>query len=333
MSVAGPVVSIIIPAYNAEDSIGACLSGALTQSYPYVEIVVVDDGSTDRTGEICRAYGPRLRYVWQETAGSAAARNTAFAHTRGEFIAFCDADDVLLPAYVQTALDAYKASGGGRRIVMCEALQLTSTGLAHGRRLIGPHFPRRRQRLAILQKNFVPIFSIFPRQLLDDVSGLNEELWLVEDWEFWIRAILVGWSVVFQSVPQAVYRLSPAAKSADEGRHAAEDRVLHLVRDRYGDILTNSERVFLERRLSAASPRLLDQQAKEALRRRRYKVAARLHRQLAALSSEDPRVRIGALILGYLPTAGHFGRWRQVRLDRRLGGRLALKNGRQEPRS
>lgn len=322
MTAALPLVSVVVPAYNSEATIGGCLSGLLTQTYPHVEVVVVDDGSTDRTGEIVRAHEPLVRYQWQQNGGSASARNTAFTLVQGDLIAFCDADDMLLPAYLDRAVAAYHDAGGGRRIVMSDALQLTSTGVAHGRRLIGGHFPRRRQRLAILQKNFVPILSLFPRALLDDVPGFTEDLDLIEDWEFWIRAVLAGWEVVFQPEPQAFYRLSPDAKSTDDRRHAAEDEIIRRVRDQYWDELTPQERAFVSLRLTTPPPRLLDLQAGDALRDREDDRARTLYRQLARLSSQDPRVRARALLLAHVPGATRLGRWRQQSIDRRMGGRI-----------
>ena len=92
-----PKVSVLMPAYNAEDTIGAAISGVLSQTYTNVELVVVDDGSTDATPAICRAYGDRLRLIVTPNRGVAHARNTAAESATGAFLAFCDADDQLLP--------------------------------------------------------------------------------------------------------------------------------------------------------------------------------------------------------------------------------------------
>lgn len=317
-----PLVSVVVPAYNAESTIGSCLSGLLTQTYPHVEVIVVDDGSTDLTGGIARAHEPRVRYARQQNAGSSAARNTALAMARGELIAFCDADDMFLPAYLDRAVATYQQAGAGRRIVMCDALQLTSTGVAHGRRLIGSHFPRRQQRMAILQNNFVPILSMFPRQLLDDVPGFAEDLQLVEDWEFWINAILSGWEVVFQPEPHALYRLSPAAKSTDDRRHEAENEIIRRVRQRHWEDLSEAERTFVSRRMQTSPPRLLDLEAGEALRERDYEQARALYRQLAPLSTQDKRVWARSVLMGYVPGVARLGRRRQQGIDRRMGGRI-----------
>ena len=82
-SATAPLVSVIMPAYQAEATIGASISGVLTQTYPNVELVVVDDGSTDRTEAICRSYGDLIRYERKDNGGSASARNHAFGWPAG----------------------------------------------------------------------------------------------------------------------------------------------------------------------------------------------------------------------------------------------------------
>ncbi len=91
-----PLVSVVIPAYNAEEYVAAALDSVLAQDWQPFEVVVVDDGSSDGTGTIVQSY-PGIRYIRQENAGAAAARNTAIANTRGEFVANFDADDLLPP--------------------------------------------------------------------------------------------------------------------------------------------------------------------------------------------------------------------------------------------
>jgi glycosyltransferase involved in cell wall biosynthesis len=91
---APPLVSIVIPAYNAARFVGRAIESVLNQTYPHWELIVVDDGSTDATPTIVQAYGERLRYICQRNARQAAARNRGVAESRGELIAFLDADDV-----------------------------------------------------------------------------------------------------------------------------------------------------------------------------------------------------------------------------------------------
>jgi len=92
-----PRISVIIPAYNAAATIGKAITSILAQGYPAHEIIVVDDGSTDATGETVQAYGDKVTYIRQDNAGPSAARNKGVQHANSEWIAFLDADDWYLP--------------------------------------------------------------------------------------------------------------------------------------------------------------------------------------------------------------------------------------------
>ena len=89
------LVSVVIPCYNQAHFLGEAIESVLAQTYPHLEIVVVDDGSTDNTGEVAARY-PGVRYVRQENQGLAAARNTGLRHSSGDYLVFLDADDRLL---------------------------------------------------------------------------------------------------------------------------------------------------------------------------------------------------------------------------------------------
>jgi len=92
-----PAISVIIPAYNAAGTLSRALDSVLAQTWPAHEIIVVDDGSTDATGEVMKGYAGRVQYVRQENAGPSAARNQGVAMASGEWIAFLDADDWYYP--------------------------------------------------------------------------------------------------------------------------------------------------------------------------------------------------------------------------------------------
>jgi glycosyltransferase involved in cell wall biosynthesis len=102
---AAPLVSVIIPAYNSAATLSASIDSALAQGYPSVEVLVVDDGSTDGTAAVLRSYGDRIRWVRQENGGLPSARNTCHRHARGEFIAWLDADDLADPDRVALQVD------------------------------------------------------------------------------------------------------------------------------------------------------------------------------------------------------------------------------------
>jgi glycosyltransferase involved in cell wall biosynthesis len=98
-------VSVIIPAYNAEACLARCVGSALSQEPRPQEVIVINDGSTDATGEAARAFGDRVVYLEQGNAGQGAARNAGLEVARGRFVAFLDADDYWLPGFLSTCLE------------------------------------------------------------------------------------------------------------------------------------------------------------------------------------------------------------------------------------
>ncbi len=89
-----PLISCIVVVYNGERFIAAALDSVRAQSWRPIEIIVADDGSTDRTAEIVAGYGDEVRFVTEETAGPAATRNLGLAAATGEYVAFLDGDDL-----------------------------------------------------------------------------------------------------------------------------------------------------------------------------------------------------------------------------------------------
>jgi glycosyltransferase involved in cell wall biosynthesis len=94
-------VSVIIPAYNAQGYLKTCVESALDQTVPPAEVIVVNDGSTDGTADVARAFGDRIVYVEQANQGQGAARNAGIARARGRFITFLDADDYWKPPFIE----------------------------------------------------------------------------------------------------------------------------------------------------------------------------------------------------------------------------------------
>ena len=106
MSPVKGLVSIIVPAYNAENFIGEAIHSILSQTYSSFEVFVVNDGSLDRTEEIVRSFpDKRITIIRQTNAGVSAARNTGLKHIQGEFICFFDADDLMTPEFLEVRVN------------------------------------------------------------------------------------------------------------------------------------------------------------------------------------------------------------------------------------
>jgi glycosyltransferase involved in cell wall biosynthesis len=115
-----PLVSILIPAYNAERWIAETIRSALGQTWPRKEIIVVDDGSTDRTLAVARKFQSNdVRVVTQPNQGAGAARNRAFSLSRGSYVQWLDADDLLSPEKVAHQIQAAGQTKDGRTLFSC----------------------------------------------------------------------------------------------------------------------------------------------------------------------------------------------------------------------
>lgn len=102
-----PLVSVLIANYNYGRFLKQCIRSIQTQTYPHIEIIVVDDGSTDDSRAVLQGFGDRVRAIFQENAGQAAALSTGFAASRGELICLLDADDGWYPFKVSTVVDTF----------------------------------------------------------------------------------------------------------------------------------------------------------------------------------------------------------------------------------
>jgi len=106
----GPLVSVIVPAYNSGQFLPEAVASALGQTHKHLEVIIVDDGSTDDTPAVIRklAAHPKVRAVGQDNAGPAAARNRGIEEARGEYVAFLDSDDLWLPEKTEKQLDLFR---------------------------------------------------------------------------------------------------------------------------------------------------------------------------------------------------------------------------------
>jgi len=310
-------VSVVIPAFDAERTVGAAISSALWQTYRDLEVVVVDDGSGDSTGMLAAGFPEPVRVVRRENGGVAAARNQGIAEARGELIAFCDADDVLLPLHLEALVEVYDRAGG---IATSNCYWLFDAGIHPSRVRYKSGFPRpERQRLAILEQNFVSTMSLFPKTLWEELGGFDEELALAEDWDFWLRAILAGRRVALQPRPLALYSWRGDSLAADPARMDEHVRTL------LGKALARNdpvpeERQYLKRRLAGPGPAELGRQGDAALRAGRYREAAASYRAAADLCPTEPALRRKALVLRPAPwLTGPLVRARQLRIERAVG--------------
>jgi glycosyltransferase involved in cell wall biosynthesis len=184
---AAPLVSVVIPTYNRRELLKETIQSVLDQSYAPIEIIVIDDGSTDGTEEAFAelANSGRIQYVTQANGGVAAARNRGLQLARGEFICFLDADD-LLPvdklAWQAMYLAAHPDVGvvGGIHHVLNGEPQAPRLAFAEERWGFAE---------TICSNPFIsPGVALARTSLVASLNGFDTRLWATDDWDFWIRA-------------------------------------------------------------------------------------------------------------------------------------------------
>jgi glycosyltransferase involved in cell wall biosynthesis len=213
-------VTIITPAYNAEPYLADTIRSALSQTFGDFEMLIVDDGSTDRTAAIARHFAdrdPRIRLLCQANGGISVARNSAIAQARAPVLALLDSDDIWMPTYLQEQLRVLEASPGAG-VVSANALNLGGRFDGLPLRRVPPGVHTISLRSLIEVENSVCIMSIFRRAVLDRIGGFDTTLRSSEDYDFWLRAAVAGFPILFNSVPLGYYRRRAESVSADYDR-------------------------------------------------------------------------------------------------------------------
>ncbi len=213
-----PLVSILIPAYNAGPWIEATLASALAQTHPRCEIIVVNDGSQDDTERRARAVAAaappdRIRVFDQANAGASAARNHALRHARGEFIQYLDADDLLAPEKIERQLTRLAsaplntlASGRWGRFTNDPTATRWGDEMVYRAR-DGVEFLQLHHETGSMMQ---PGAWLCSRTLIEAAGPWDESLSLNDDGEFFARVMLAASGLIHVPESRCHYRASPA---------------------------------------------------------------------------------------------------------------------------
>lgn len=209
-----PRVSIVIPTYNRASLVSEAIRSALDQTYELCEVIVVDDGSTDNTAEVVKAFGDRVRYVAKPNGGVESAMNAGARVMTGEYLCFLGDDDLLRPDVVASEL--------------AMMLSDSSTGLVYGwsevrdtnGQLLDAIQPRYNRAPGVVPgveelrhlgiSNYITgSATLIRREAFDAAGGFNPECrGMCEDWDLWVR-IASRWSVGFVSQVVQTVRVTP----------------------------------------------------------------------------------------------------------------------------
>ena len=242
-----PLVSVVIPCHNAEAWLGAALESALSQTYPCVEVVVVDDGSTDGSCKIAEKYESRgVRLYRQANAGAAAARNKGLRESRGQYVQFLDADDLLAASKIRNQVDLLDPQSGC--VAVCGTTYFRD-GEPHDDGKFIPGYPALNSDDPVqwLLDLWTPGRGwgmvqtgawLVPRSILDAAGSWDERLSLDDDGEYFTRVVLASRGIRWEPASRNYYRLFPNHRSLSGQRtrehcrslmRSVEAKVTHIM--------------------------------------------------------------------------------------------------------
>jgi glycosyltransferase involved in cell wall biosynthesis len=202
-----PLISIVIPCYNYASYLSEAIQSGLDQTYQPIEVIVVDDGSTDDTAKVAKSFAPKVRYHYQDNAGPSAARNTGAGLAKGNYIVFLDADDVLKPEYVAECL-AHLGKHPQARYVYTQMVLF-------GRQSETTTYPEY-DVASMRWGNYIHASALLPRELVIayPYDPAMRDGW--EDWDFYLTLADQGIAGVLLNKPLLRYRKHATGGSRED---------------------------------------------------------------------------------------------------------------------
>jgi len=249
---AAPLVYVILPVHNRETWVGRAIDSVLAQTYQPIEVIVVDDGSTDGTGRILERFGDQITILTQPHAGAYVARNLGIRHARGELVAFIDSDDAWLPDKLTLQVPLTHRAA----LVYGDAIHMTAERTRRRRTCFRVSPPQRgRVAAGFAWANFVPTTTVLVRRrCLDEAGGFSEASEISSDSLLWFR-IALRHELDYVDRPVAEYTVHDAGISYDLGCSLAAR--IQLFSDELSQATDPETRLVLRRLLFNLSLRLV----------------------------------------------------------------------------
>ena len=210
-----PLVSVILPTYNTGSFINNSVKSILNQSYKNIELIIVDDGSTDNTQHILKKYMSQIIYIYQENAGPSEARNTGIKASSGELIAYQDADDVSLFNRIEKQVD-FLLANPKKHIVYVGMTNIYQDGKRNEKPA------RSGTAFDLLQNNYVHGSTVMHwKNILDDVGMWDETV----DWGLYVR---MSEKYTFGCISECLYDRNLHANNISSTRGRLKNRLIDL---------------------------------------------------------------------------------------------------------
>lgn len=206
-----PLVSIVTPSFNQGRFLKRTIESVLSQSYPNIEYVVIDGGSTDESVDLLRSYGDRFYWMSEKDKGQTDAINKGMARVHGEILAYLNSDDVLLPGAIERVVEFFKKHPN------CGLLYGNADYIDAEDHYIGPYktapysFQRLMQDCMVCQPA-----AFWRRSVVEKIGPFDEQLNFVMDYDYWIRIAKSGSEICFLPETLANSRLYPETKTLSQ---------------------------------------------------------------------------------------------------------------------
>lgn len=212
-----PQVSVVIPTFNYGHLVCDAVDSVLAQAYRNIEVIVVDDGSTDDTRERLAKYGERIRYHYQPNAGLSAARNTGISLAKGDLIALLDSDDAFHPKKLLCQVEYLKARPEIGLVATNSFSDEPCVWHDHASADISVHTSTLELEDVVVKSRFVPSSVLIRRECFEKAGLFEAELRSVEDRDMWIR-IAAQFRITLITLPLTWYRQTPGSMSRNASR-------------------------------------------------------------------------------------------------------------------
>lgn len=223
-----PLVSIVTPTYNQADYLAETIDSVLAQTYPAIEYIVVDDGSTDGTRDVLAAYGARLSWSSQPNAGQVRTLNAAWERCTGRYLTYLSSDDLLHPEAIARLVQHLERNPKAA-CVFPDADLIDSTSNVVRRKVCRPFDL---EALIVEQECHIGPGALWRQSAHEAVGGWRPDLRLAPDREFWMRLARVG-RIDFLPDVLAGYRLHPQSISYKVVSEAASMEYIRVLDDYY----------------------------------------------------------------------------------------------------
>lgn len=194
-----PLVSIIIPVYNGSNYVKEAIDSALAQTYKNIEVIVVNDGSTDNTEKIVKSYGDKIRYFYKENGGVASALNLAIENSKGEYISWLSHDDVYYPNKIQKQIEALSKLMDNNMIIFSNYIVLRQEDKIEFKNKL--KFDNSISKQNILRLLFCSGLHgcslLIPKDCFRKVSIFDTKLKTTQDYDLWFKFIHAGYNFYF----------------------------------------------------------------------------------------------------------------------------------------